>query len=150
MIDKIIEELKDLYIDIVTEGDISLINSHNNAIDKVIEIVNKHQNDGWVDVSERLPKCEEEVQITTRRKYKDEYHYIVTNAFYEDGTMLENDSDWNWNECNFEKYDDEEDCYIIDEGWWEYKHYNADDVYNNAVDDEVIAWKPLSNPYIIK
>ena len=58
MIDKIIEELEDLYIDIVTEGDSSLINSHNNAIDKVIEIVNKHQNDGWVDVNDRLPTIE--------------------------------------------------------------------------------------------
>jgi hypothetical protein len=117
------------------------------AYKEAIEIVKKYD---WIDVKDVLPKCEEEVQITTRRKYKDKYFYIVTNAFYEDGTMLENDSDWHWNECDFEKYYDEEDCYIIDEGWWEYKHYNADDVYNNSVDDEVIAWKPLSKPYIRK
>lgn len=105
----------------------------------------------WILVSDRLPKCEEEVLITAQRKFKDgTCVYIVTSAFYEDGTILEDNSDWRWNECNFEKYDEEEDCYIIDEGWWEYKHYNADDVYNNAVDDKVIAWQPLPKAYKVK
>lgn len=106
------------------------------------------QQGGWIPVSEQLPDCEVEVQVTTRRKYADgTYKYTVTNAFYENGNMLESNSDWNWNDCDFEKYDDEECCYIIDEGWWEYKHYNPDYVYNNAIDDEVIAWQPLSDPY---
>ena len=65
---------------------------------------------------------------------------------YEDGTVLENDSCWNWYEIDG-KWDEENDCYIIPEGWWENRHYNPDDVYNNAVDDEVIAWRPLTEPY---
>lgn len=43
-------------------------------------------------------------------------------------------------------YDEENDQYLIPEGWWEYRHYNPDDVYNNAVDDVVTHWMPLPNP----
>lgn len=103
---------------------------------------------GWIPCSEMFPDCEVEVCVTTRRKYSDgTYRYIITSAFYEDGTMPEDESEWSWNDCDFEKYDEENDCYIVDEGWWEYKHYNPDDVYNNAVEDEVIAWQPLPEPY---
>ena len=101
----------------------------------------------WIPVSERLPQTETEVFITAKRKYRDgAYREIVTTAMYEDGTVLENDSCWNWNEINGE-WDEENDCYIIPEGWWENRHYNPDEVYNNAVDDEVIAWRPLPEPY---
>ena len=40
-------------------------------------------------------------------------------------------------------YDEENDCCYIPEGWWEYRHYNPDDVYNNTIDDEVTHWMPL-------
>ena len=45
------------------------------------------------------------------------------------------------------EYDEENDCYIIPEGWWECRHFNADDVYNNLIDCEVIAWMPLPELY---
>lgn len=100
-----------------------------------------------IPVAEQLPQVETEVYVTARRKYRDgTYREIVTIAMYEDGTVLENDSCWNWNEINGE-WDEENDCYIIPEGWWENRHYNPDDVYNNAVDDEVIAWRPMPEPY---
>ena len=41
------------------------------------------------------------------------------------------------------EWDEENDCYIIPEGWWENKHYNPDECYNNQVDDEVIAWQHI-------
>lgn len=101
----------------------------------------------WIPVAEQMPPVETEVIITARRKYKDgTYREIITTAMYEDGTVLENDSCWNWYEIDG-KWDEENDCYIIPEGWWENRHYNPDDVYNNAVDDEVIAWRPLTEPY---
>ncbi len=103
----------------------------------------------WIPVSERLPEAETEVFITAKRKYRDGTYgeiVTVTTAMYEDGTVLENDSCWNWAEINGE-WDEENDCYIVPEGWWEDRHYNPDDVYNNAVDDEVIAWMPLPEPY---
>lgn len=65
---------------------------------------------------------------------------------YEDGTVLENDSCWRWEDIKGEG-NEEEDCFIIPEGWWENKHYNADGELNHAVDDEVVAWQPLPSPY---
>lgn len=105
------------------------------------------QESGWIPCSERLPESETEVLITVRRKYKSgRCVNIITTAFYEDGKMLECDSCWNWVDIESE-YDEENDCYIIPEGWWENRHFNQDEVYNNLIDDEVIAWMPLPEPY---
>ena len=98
----------------------------------------KSSDDGWIPVDERMPKCEEEVWIITERGTQ-------TSAMYEDGTMLDKNSAWNWTDINGE-WDEQEDCMIIPEGWWEYRHFNPDDVYNNTVDEKVIAWQPLPAP----
>lgn len=101
----------------------------------------------WIPVAEQMPPVETEVLITARRRYTNgTYMEIVTTAMYEDGTVLENDSCWNWIEIDG-KWDEENECYIIPEGWWENRHYNPDDVYDNLVDDKVIAWMPLPEPY---
>lgn len=60
--------------------------------------------------------------------------------------MLESKSKWHWNDIQ-EEWDYEEDSMIIPEGWWEYRHFNPDDVYNNIVDEKVIAWHHLPEPY---
>mgnify|MGYP000047769626 CR=1 FL=1 len=39
--------------------------------------------------------------------------------------------------------DEERDDYRIPEGWWEYRHFNPDDVYNNKIDCPVVGWMPL-------
>lgn len=102
---------------------------------------------GWIPVSERLPEVETEVLIYARRKYKGgDYKDIITTAMYEDGTMRDNDSSWNWEDLDGE-WDEEADCMIIQEGWWENKHYNPDGVLNYRVDDEVVAWQPLPEAY---
>lgn len=104
-------------------------------------------NNGWIPCSEKMPPVETEVFIVTKRKYRGgKVQYITTTAMYEDGTVLENDSCWRWEDIDGE-WDEENDCYIIPEGWWENRHYNPDEVYNNAVDDEVVAWQPLTQPY---
>lgn len=111
-------------------------------IDRILE-----QESGWIPCSDRLPAPETEVLITARRKYTNgEYRGIITTALYEDGKMLESDSCWVWIDIEGE-YDEENDCYIIPEGWWEYRHFSADDDYNNLIDCEVIAWMPLPEPY---
>lgn len=105
---------------------------------------------GWIPVSERLPECEQEVLICTEKKIlgKDAYiDSIITPAMYEDGTMLEIGSKWSWVDMDFDEWDDTEDCGIIPEGWWENRHFNPDEVYNNPVDRKVVAWKPLPEPY---
>lgn len=105
----------------------------------IIKEVAVEYNNGWIPVSERLPKAEEEVFILTAEGKK-------TTAMYEDGTILTGESVWNWHDCDFE-YDEIADDYIISEGWWEYRHFNPDEVYNNIVDEEVIAWQPLPDSY---
>ena len=94
----------------------------------------------WVSVEERLPECEEEVFIQTERGTR-------TTAIYEDGTVREEDSIWFW--CDIDgEWDEERDCMIIPKGWWEDRRFNPDDVYNNVVDEKVVAWCPLPESYI--
>lgn len=102
---------------------------------------------GWIPCSEKMPPVETDVLILAKRKFKGgDFKYITTTAMYEDGTVSECNSCWYWYDIEG-KFDEENDCYIIPEGWWENKHYNPDECYNNEVDDEVIAWQPLPEPY---
>ena len=106
----------------------------------------------WIDASIQKPPCEKEVLIKCRRVWKtysvrlgadiEQESIFITTAMYEDGTMNTEESNWNWYECDFE-YDEENDWWIIPEGWWEYNHFNDDDEYNNEVDCEVVAWMEL-------
>jgi len=90
----------------------------------------------WIPCSERLPIPEEKVWIQTRRGK-------VCFAMYEDGTINENDSSWHWYDLPFEKWDEENDCGIIPEGWWEWTEFHPDDEFDCPVDEEVVAWMPL-------
>lgn len=95
----------------------------------------------WIDINTRLPEVEKEVLILTERG-------TITTALYEDGNVPEYDSMWNWVDIEY-RYDEETDMDYIPEGWWEYRHFNPDNVYNNVVDDKVIAWMELPyNPII--
>ena len=99
---------------------------------------------GWISVNDGLPDAEQEVFILCNRNG----FRFTTTAMYEDGTMSTEDSEWNWYDLDF-KYDEENDKYLIPKGWWEYRHFNSDDVYNNAVDCEVTHWMPLPGRQII-
>ena len=99
----------------------------------------------WISVNDRLPKCEEEVLI----KVKHGQRYVTTTAIYEDGTMPTGKSKWNWEDIDFD-YDEENDEYLIPKSWWEYRHYNPNDVYNNIIDGEVTYWMPLPKPPEVK
>ena len=117
----------------------------NRAVYKCTEIVRQAAgcNNGWIPCSEKMPPVETEVFILARRKFKDgSYSYTTTMAMYEDGTVSECDSCWMWEDIDGE-YDEENDCYILPEGWWESRKYNTMDAHNFEVDDEVIAWQPL-------
>lgn len=32
-------------------------------------------------------------------------------------------------------------------GWWEYRHFNDDEGFNNVIDEKVLAWMPMPEPY---
>jgi len=111
---------------------------------KAKEIVQEEaKGNGWIYCRDEMPPVEKEVFVLTKRKFSNNtFKYVCTTALYEDGTIRENDSCWNWEDVDGE-WDEEEDCLIIPEGWWEYRHFNADGVLNNAIDCEVIAWQPM-------
>lgn len=100
----------------------------------------------WHDLRKNpndLPENEYEVDVVCERRYTNgKSTQIRTHAFYEDGTVLENDSIWSWEYLEGE-YNEEEDCHVIPEGWWEYRHYNPNDCYNGVIDDCVIAWREI-------
>lgn len=104
----------------------------------------------WISVEDRLPEPEKEVMVLAIRRFKhmegiNREIPVVTTAMYEDGTIPRDDSIWNWYDLDF-IYDEETDIEYVPEGWWECRHYNPDDVYNNMVDDEVTHWMPLPAP----
>lgn len=107
------------------------------------DLIEAYEQSRWIPVSERLPKPEEEVLVTAVCRYGEKVcKYIVAPAIYEDGTVLECDSTWSWEDIDGE-WDEENDCQIIPEGWWENRRYNPECTYNCPIDDEVIAWMPL-------
>lgn len=104
----------------------------------------------WISVKDRLPEAETEVMILAEHKtysFKGTVttRHTMTTGMYEDGRKNTEDSEWMWETDGFD-YDEELDAYIIPEGWWEYKHYNGDDEYNNPIDDTVTHWMPLPKP----
>lgn len=97
----------------------------------------------WISVKDGPPKNEQEVLIYCNRGgFK-----FVCPAIYEDGTMLTQNSRWNWNDLEeYGTYSEENDDYFVPKGWWENRQFTPDDVYNCPVDCEVTHWMALSKP----
>jgi hypothetical protein len=95
----------------------------------------------WRNPETDPPKVETEVLILYRN---DIDGYSITTAHYEDGSVFLQDSVWYWEDLpDWGTYDEERDDYKIPKGWWEYRHFNPDDVYNNKIDRPVVGWMPL-------
>jgi hypothetical protein len=95
----------------------------------------------WRDPETDPPKVETEVLVLYRN---DIDGYGITTAHYEDGSVFLQDSVWYWEALpDWGTYDEERDDYKIPKGWWEYRHFNPDDVYNNQIDRPVVGWMPL-------
>lgn len=95
----------------------------------------------WRNPETDPPKVEAEVLVLYRNEIDG---YGITTAHYVDGNVFSEDSEWNWEDLpDCGTYDEERDDYRIPEGWWEYRHFNPDDVYNNRIDRPVVGWMPL-------
>lgn len=96
--------------------------------------------DNWISVKDSLPSVETEVLAACNRNG----FRFVCPVIYEDGTVLTQDSIWNWYELDsYGTYSEENDDYYIPMGWWENRQFTPDDVYNNPVDCAVTHWQPL-------
>lgn len=95
----------------------------------------------WRNPETDLPKVEEDVLILFKT---DCGGYGITTANYEDGTVLSQKSAFYWEDISeWGTYDEESDDYFIPKGWWEYRYFNQDDIYDNRVDAHVVGWMPL-------
>lgn len=135
------KELKDL------EGSVEALTVEEAAEDEIEDLKKLPVIDpermipAWRDPDKDPPKVETEVLILYRNEI-DEYE--ITTAHYEDGNAFLQDSVWYWEDLpDWGTYDEEQDDYKIPEGWWEYRHFNPYDVYNNKIDRPVVGWMPL-------
>ena len=94
----------------------------------------------WRNLETDPPKVETEVLVLYRL-----YDYLgITTAHYEDGNVFSEDSKWNWEDLpDWGTYDEERDDYKIPKGWWEYRHFNPEKIYNNWIDRPIVGWMPL-------
>ena len=99
----------------------------------------------WIPCSERLPNDNREVEVTCEVKRLDGKKYRYTcHASYVHRYSIESTSYCNWEECD--EYNEEEDKYYALPGWYERVH-NWDDYSYCAIEDYVLAWRELSEPY---
>lgn len=95
----------------------------------------------WISVNERLPEPEKDVLIAWKSWNGKLY---VSTAFYENGKVNTENSDYAWNDdCDFQNYDEEADAYIIPEGWYESARFAE---MFGVVDMVVTHWMPLPKP----
>lgn len=70
--------------------------------------------------------------------------YCITTAFYEDGTVSQYESLWQWEDVDdYGIYDEEEDLYRLQKGWWEYRHFTPENALECPIDKPVVGWMPL-------
>ena len=141
------KELKDL------EGSTEALTVEEAAEDEIEELKSLPVIDpermipAWRDPDKDPPKVETEVLAL----YRYNGYMGITTAHYEDGNVFSQDSEWVWEDFyDWGTYDEERDDYRIPEGWWEYRHFNPDDVYNNKIDCTVVGWMPLPPKEIAK
>ncbi len=142
MIDR--DELLKHEVMIITKGNASFHGVPSSLIETAPVIDLKNLQPVWRDPETDPPKVEEDVLILFETVCGG---YGITTAHYEDGTVLSEKSAFYWEELfEWGTYDEESDDYFIPKGWWEYRYFNPEDVYNNRVDSPVVGWMPMPKP----
>lgn len=133
---------------IITKGNAAFHGVPSSLIETAPVIDLKNLQPVWRDPETDPPKVEEEVLVMYRTL---SFGYGITTGYYEDGTILSQDSIFCWDDlAEWGELDEKHDDYIIPEGWWEYRHFNQDEVYNNRVNFLVVGWMPLPPKEITK
>ncbi|RDU22872.1 DUF551 domain-containing protein [Anaerosacchariphilus polymeriproducens] len=114
---------------------------------KAIQALEEKQKNRWIPVSERLPEAEQEVELSVKRITDFGTYHFTVRGFYEDGNVWNEDSFCCWEyEKNVHELDEEKNDFKIPEGWWELSTY-ADEYCIHLIDDYVMAWRELPEPY---
>ena len=101
----------------------------------------------WRDPDKDPPKVETEVLVLVDCGKG----YCITTAFYEDGTVSQYESVWQWEDVDdYGIYDEEDDLYRLPKGWWEYRHFTPEDALECPIDKPVVGWMPLPPKEVVK
>ena len=90
------------------------------AIDMAIKVLSAEKTAEWISVRKQKPEDYEEVIATVRYDYKGKQEYEVVT-----GVRYSKEDGWEW-------------------------AYEAGADYYVSLDEEVVAWQPLPNPYEVK
>lgn len=141
------KELKDL------EGSVEALTVEEAAEDEIEDLKKLPVIDpermipAWRDPDKDPPKVETEVLVLVDCGKG----YCITTAFYEDGTVSQYESLWQWEDVDdYGIYDEEEDLYRLAKGWWEYRHFTPDDALECPIDKPVVGWMPLPPKEIVE
>ena len=97
----------------------------------------------WISVKDKLPEPEQEVLVCVRSKISN-YRYVCC-AIHVPENWYRQSSDFCWDfEC-CDEYDEEQDDYIVKQGWYESIH-NWDDYSVVGIEDIVTHWMPIPQP----
>lgn len=134
------DELLKHEVMIITKGNAAFHGVPSSLIETASVIGLKNLQPVWRDPETDPPKVETEVLVLVDCGKG----YCITTAFYEDGTVSQYESLWQWEDVDdYGIYDEEEDLYRLRKGWWEYRHFTPDDALECPIDKPVVGWMPL-------
>lgn len=109
-----------------------------------MERSSQYYHGGWIPCQERLPETGERVLITCeiRGLYGRKSRYVC-KGYHVNRYEMESDGDW---DEGSDEYKEDDDKYYVLEGWYETIH-NWGDYGSVFIDDFVLAWMPLPEPY---
>ena len=138
MIDR--DELLKHEVMIITKGNAAFHGVPSSLIETAPVIDIKNLQPVWRDPETDPPKVETEVLVLVDCGKG----YCITTAFYEDGTVSQYESLWQWEDVDdYGIYDEEDDLYRLPKGWWEYRHFTPEDALECPIDKPVVGWMPL-------
>lgn len=134
------DELLKHEVMIITKGNAAFHGVPSSLIETAPVIDIKNLQPVWRDPETDPPKVETEVLVLVDCGKG----YCITTAFYEDGTVSQYESLWQWEDVDdYGIYDEEDDLYRLPKGWWEYRHFTPEDALECPIAKPVVGWMPL-------